>query len=59
MIHSHDLPRLPPGQMTELLRALTASPVQNLADLPRAAQEARQFNSFNQAMKDLGTTATP
>ena len=59
LVRSHDLPRLPAGQMTELLRALTASPVQVLSDLPRAAQEARQFSSFNQAMKDIGATATP
>lgn len=58
-IRSRDLPRLPPGQMTDLLKGLTAAPVQALSDLPRAAQEASQFNGLNKAIKALAPTATP
>ena len=58
-IRSRDLPRLPPGQMTDLLKGLTAAPVQTLSDLPRAAQEAREFNGLTKAMQAFTHTATP
>ncbi len=58
-IRSRDLPRLPPGQMTDLLKGLTAAPVQTLSDLPRAAQEAREFNGLTKAMQAFTPTATP
>ncbi len=40
-LRSRDLPRLPAGKTAETIRLLTADPVRAVADLPRAAQEAK------------------
>ena len=40
-LRDHDLPRLPAGGASEMLRLLTARPVKDAADLPRAARETQ------------------
>ena len=52
-LRTRDLPRLPTGQMTELMRGLTGAPVQLVTDLPRAAREVRQFGDVAGALKGL------
>ena len=50
-IRIRDLARLPAGKSTDLIRLITSSPVQKVADLPRAAQEAQNMSA---AVKGLG-----
>ena len=39
-LRDHDLARMPPGKLADMFKLLTERPVQGVADLPRAAQEA-------------------
>ena len=39
-LRHHDSARMPPGKLADMFALLTASPVQGVADLPRAAREA-------------------
>jgi hypothetical protein len=50
-IRARDLPRLPAGKSTDLIRLITSSPVQKVTDLPRAAQEAQNIST---AVRSLG-----
>lgn len=52
-LREHDLPRFPPGKLADLFAVLTAGPVQGVADLPRAAQEARLAGGVPSALKTL------
>lgn len=58
-LRDQDLARIPPGKTADLFRLLTAPPVQGVADLPRAAQEAALARALPAALKSLGTTAAP
>ena len=49
-IRARDLPRLPPGKSGDMIRLMTSSPVQKVADLPRAAQEVQNMSA---AVKSL------
>lgn len=44
-IRSRDLLRLPAGKTADLIRLITASPIQQTADLPRAAREAQNMSA--------------
>jgi hypothetical protein len=50
-------PRLAQEQLRDLATLLAAAPVQGVADLPRAAQEARLARSAAASVRALGATA--
>jgi hypothetical protein len=52
-LRARDLARFPPGQLADLFAVLTAGPVQGVADLPRAAREARLAGAVPSALKAL------
>jgi hypothetical protein len=47
-LRERDLPRFPPGGLSEMLRMLTEPPVREVADLPRAAREEAQARRLPQ-----------
>jgi hypothetical protein len=48
-----DLPRMPAGKLADMFRMLTERPVQGVADLPRAAQEAALARGVPAALKAM------
>ncbi len=52
-LRERDSARFPPGKLLEMFAVLTAGPVQGVADLPRAAQEAKLARSLPAALKTL------
>jgi hypothetical protein len=52
-------PRLAEEELRDLANLLAAAPVQGVADLPRAAQEARLARSAPASMRALAGSATP
>jgi hypothetical protein len=58
-LRDRELPRMPAGQIAEMFRVLTEGPVQGVADLPRAAQEAALARGVPAALKSLGAAAPP
>ncbi len=53
-LRARDLPRLPTGRTAEMVRLLSAGPVQGVADLPRAAQETKLARAMPAALRTLG-----
>jgi hypothetical protein len=58
-LRAHDLPRMPAGNLGDMLRMLTESPVQSVTDLPRAAQEATAVRALPSALSAMATPAAP
>ncbi|MBN9507476.1 MAG: hypothetical protein J0I21_00010, partial [Alphaproteobacteria bacterium] len=56
-LRTRDLPRMPPGKLADMLKLLTDGPVQNLPDLPRAAQEAALAQELPGALHALDAAA--
>jgi hypothetical protein len=54
-LRAHDLARMPPGKLTQMFALLTESPVQGVADLPRAAAEATAAQSLPSALSAMAT----
>lgn len=52
-LRERDAARFPPGKLAEMFGILTAGPVQGVADLPRAAQEAKLARNLPAALKTL------
>jgi hypothetical protein len=52
-------PRLAEEQLRDLANLLAAAPVQDVADLPRAAQEAQLARSAAASLRALAGAATP
>ena len=53
-LRDHDLLRMPAGKFADMFKLLTERPVQGVADLPRAAQEAALARGLPAALKMLG-----
>jgi hypothetical protein len=56
-LREQELARMPPGKTAELFRLLTERPVQNVGDLPRAAQEAALARDVPAALRTLAGPA--
>jgi hypothetical protein len=52
-LHDHDVPRMPQGQATQMLKVLTERPVQGVADLPRVAAETALVHDLPGALQSL------
>jgi hypothetical protein len=56
-LRTHDLPRMPSGKLADMLKLLTDGPVENLPDLPRAAQQAALAQELPAALRALDPVA--
>jgi hypothetical protein len=52
-LRERELPRMPQGKLADMLRLLTESPVQGVADLPRSAQEAALARDLPATLKAM------
>ena len=58
-LFSHDLPRIPPGNLADMFRLITAGPVQAVSDLGRAEQETKLASRIPDALKSLTSEVNP
>ena len=60
-LHDQDTSRLPQGKLAEMFRLITESPVQGVADLPRAVQESKACRCVADGAEGIGalTEAVP
>jgi hypothetical protein len=56
-LSAHDVPRMPPGPLQEMLTMLTGAPIRHAADLPVLAREAALVRTIPAALEALGRTA--
>jgi hypothetical protein len=56
-LRTHALARMPAGKLADMLRLLTDGPVENLPDLPRAAQQAALAQELPAALRALDPVA--
>jgi hypothetical protein len=52
-LHDHDGPRMPQGQVAQMLKLLTERPVQGVADLPRVTAETALARGLPAALQSL------
>jgi hypothetical protein len=57
LLRERDLPRMPPGQLADMLKLLTERPVSEVPDLPRAAAETALAGALPAALQALGPAA--